>query len=152
MKYTPNKINRWMLFKLPAAWLTGVRLSLINEGKCEVKVRFKWINQNPYRSMFWAVQAMAAELTTGMLLTKSIQDSNSDISMLLVSNKSSFYKKAVGKITFVCDEGEIAKQLINSTIKNTTSKASFKAKGYDEAGDQVSEFDFEWSCKKRKNG
>ena len=151
MKYTPNKINRWMLFKLPAAWLTGVRLSLINEGKCEVKVRFKWINQNPYRSMFWAVQAMAAELTTGMLLTKSIQDSNSDISMLLVSNKSSFYKKAVGKITFVCDEGEIAKQLINSTIKNTTSKAWFKAKGYDEAGDQVSEFDFEWSCKKRKN-
>ena len=152
MKYTPNKINRWMLFKLPAAWLTGVRLSLINEGKCEVKVRFKWINQNPYRSMFWAVQAMAAELTTGMLLTKSIQDSNSDISMLLVSNKSSFYKKAVGKITFVCDEGEIAKQLINSTIKNTTSKAWFKTKGYDEAGDQVSEFDFEWSCKKRKNG
>ena len=141
-----------MLFKLPAAWLTGVRLSLINEGKCEVKVRFKWINQNPYRSMFWAVQAMAAELTTGMLLTKSIQDSNSDISMLLVSNKSSFYKKAVGKITFVCDEGEIAKQLINSTIKNITSKAWFKAKGYDEAGDQVSEFDFEWSCKKRKNG
>ena len=102
--------------------------------------------------MFWAVQAMAAELTTGMLLTKSIQDSNSDISMLLVSNKSSFYKKAVGKITFVCDEGEIAKQLINSTIKNITSKAWFKAKGYDEAGDQVSEFDFEWSCKKRKNG
>ena len=152
MKYTPNKINRWMLFKLPAAWLTGVRLSVINEGKCEVKVRFKWINQNPYRSMFWAVQAMAAELTTGMLLTKSIQDSNSDISMLLVSNKSSFYNKAVGKITFVCDEGEIAKQLINSTIKNTTSKAWFKAKGYDEAGDQVSEFDFEWSCKKRKNG
>lgn len=152
MKYTPNQINKWMLFKLPAAWLTGVRLSLINEGKCEVKVRFKWINQNPYRSMFWAVQAMAAELTTGMLLTKSIQDSNSDISMLLVSNKSSFYKKAVGKITFVCDEGEIAKQLINSTIKNTSSKAWFKAKGYDEAGDQVSEFDFEWSCKKRKNG
>ena len=141
-----------MLFKLPAAWLSGVRLTLIDESKCEVKVRFKWINQNPYRSMFWAVQAMAAELTTGMLLTKSIQDSNSDISMLLVSNKSSFYKKAVGKITFVCDEGEIAKQLINSTIKNTTSKAWFKAKGYDEAGDQVSEFDFEWSCKKRKNG
>ena len=152
MKYTPKKINRWMLFKLPAAWLTGVRLSLIDEDKCEVKVRFKWINQNPYRYMFWDVQAMAAELTTGMLLTKSIQDSNTDISMLLVSNKSSFYKKAVGKITFVCDEGEIAKQLINLTIQKTTSKAWFKAKGYDEVGDQVSEFDFEWSCKKRKNG
>ena len=149
---TPSKINRWMLFKLPAAWLSGVRLSLINDSRCEVKVKFKWINQNPYRSMFWAVQGMAAELTTGMLLTNSIQNSKANISMLLVSNKSNFHKKAVGKITFICEEGENAKKLINSTIQNTTSKAWFKAKGYDETGDLVSEFDFEWSCKKRNNG
>ena len=141
-----------MLFKLPAAWLSGVRLTSINDSKCQVKVRFKWINQNPYRSMFWAVQGMAAELTTGMLLTKSIQDSNANISMLLVGNNSIFHKKAVGKITFTCEEGENAKKIINSTIQNITSKAWFKAKGYDETGDLVSEFNFEWSCKKRKNG
>ena len=138
-----------MLFKLPAAWLTGVRVSLISETKCEVKVRFKWINQNPYRSMFWAVQGMAAELTTGMLLTKSIQESNTNISMLLVGNKSNFYKKAVGKIKFICDQGETAKELINLTKKNITHKAWLKAKGFDETGDIVSEFNFEWSCKKR---
>ena len=149
MKYTPNQINKWMLFKLPAAWLTGVRISLISETKCEVKVRFKWINQNPYRSMFWAVQGMAAELTTGMLLTKSIQESNTNISMLLVGNRSNFYKKAVGKIKFICDQGETAKELINLTKKNITHKAWLKAKGFDETGDIVSEFDFEWSCKKR---
>ena len=138
-----------MLFKLPAAWLTGVRISSISDTKCEVKVRFKWINQNPYRSMFWAVQGMAAELTTGMLLTKSIQESNTNISMLLVANKSNFYKKAVGKIKFICDQGETAKELINLTKKNITHKAWLKAKGFDETGDIVSEFDFEWSCKKR---
>ena len=149
MKYIPNKINKWMLFKLPAAWLTGVRISSISDTKCEVKVRFKWINQNPYRSMFWAVQGMAAELTTGMLLTKSIQESNTNISMLLVGNKSNFYKKAVGKIKFICDQGETAKELINLTKKNITHKAWLKAKGFDETGDIVSEFDFEWSCKKR---
>ena len=149
MKYTPNQINKWMLFKLPAAWLTGVRILSISDAKCEVKVRFKWINQNPYRSMFWAVQGMAAELTTGMLLTKSIQESNTNISMLLVGNKSNFYKKAVGKIKFICDQGETAKELINLTKKNITHKAWFKAKGIDETGDIVSEFDFEWSCKKR---
>ena len=138
-----------MLFKLPAAWLTGVRILSISDAKCEVKVRFKWINQNPYRSMFWAVQGMAAELTTGMLLTKSIQESNTNISMLLVGNKSNFYKKAVGKIKFICDQGETAKELINLTKKNITHKAWLKAKGFDETGDIVSEFDFEWSCKKR---
>ena len=149
MKYTPNQINKWMLFKLPAAWLTGVRISSISDTKCEVKVRFKWINQNPYRSMFWAVQGMAAELTTGMLLTKSIQESNTNISMLLIGNKSNFYKKAVGKIKFICDQGETAKELIDLTKKNITHKAWLKAKGFDETGDIVSEFDFEWSCKKR---
>ena len=149
MKYTPNKINKWMLFKLPAAWLTGVRISSISDTKCEVKVRFKWINQNPYRSMFWAVQGMAAELTTGMLLTKSIQESNTNISMLLIGNKSNFYKKAVGRIKFICEQGETAKELINLTKKNITHKAWLKAKGFDETGDIVSEFDFEWSCKKR---
>jgi hypothetical protein len=152
MKYIPSKINRWMLIKLPAAWLTGVRLTFVDEDKCEVKVRFQWINQNPYKSMFWAVQGMAAELTTGILLTRCIQDSNDNISMLLVSNKSSFHKKAVGKITFRCSDGNVAKQLINSTIQNITSKAWLKARGYDEKGDLVSEFEFEWSCKKRNNG
>ena len=49
----------------------------------------------------------------------------------------------------MCDEGEAGKELINLTKKNTTHKAWFKAKGIDETGDIVSEFDFEWSCKKR---
>ena len=149
MRYTPNSINRFLFYKLPAAWLTGVRVTLINDAKCEVKVRFRWINQNPYRSMYWAVQGMAAELTTGMLLTKCIEESKTNISMLLVGSKSNFHKKAVGKIKFICDEGENAKELINLTNKNKTHKDWLKAKGIDELGDIVSEFYFEWSCKFR---
>ena len=41
---------------------------------------------------------------------------------------------------------------LKTAFQNITSKAWFKAKGYDETGDLVSEFDFEWSCKKRNNG
>jgi uncharacterized protein YhfF len=149
MRYTPNSINRFLLYKLPAAWLTGVRVSVINDLKCEVKVRFRWINQNPFRSMYWAVQGMAAELTTGMLVMKKIKESNSNISMLLVGNKSNYFKKATGKIKFVCDEGENAKELINLTKVHKTHKVWLKAKGIDESGDIVSEFYFEWSCKSR---
>ena len=149
MRYTPNSINRFLLYKLPAAWLTGVRVSVINDLKCEVKVRFRWINQNPFRSMYWAVQGMAAELTTGMLVMKNIKESNSNISMLLVGNKSNYFKKATGKIKFVCDESENAKELINLTKLNKTHKAWLKAKGVDESGDIVSEFYFEWACKSR---
>ena len=34
--------------------------------KAIVTVRHKWFNQNPFKSMFWAVQGMAAELSTGI--------------------------------------------------------------------------------------
>ena len=95
MKYTPSKINRWMFLKLPAAWLTGVRVTSINDDRCEVKVRHRWISQNPYRSMYWAVQGMAAELSTGMLVSKQINDRKINVSMLVISSSSNFYKKAV---------------------------------------------------------
>ena len=63
-----------------------------------------------------------------------------------------YYIDVLSIIVFTCNEGEIAKQLINSTINNISSKAWLKSRGYDEDGDLVSEFEFEWSCKKRKNG
>ena len=31
-------------------------------------VKHRWINQNPFNSMYFAVQAMAAELSTGALV------------------------------------------------------------------------------------
>ena len=149
MSLSPRAINTFLLLKLPAAFFCGVRAKALTKTECITSVRLRWINQNPFKSMFWAVQGMAAELTTGMLLTKSIQESNTNISMLLVGNKSNFYKKAVGKIKFICDQGDTAKELIDLTKKNITHKAWLKAKGFDETGDMVSEFDFEWSCKKR---
>ena len=82
-------------------------------------------------------------------LKNCIDDSETNISMLLVGNKSNFYKKAVGKIKFICDEGKNAKELINLTKQNRTHKAWLKAIGIDQSGDIVSEFYFEWSCKCR---
>ena len=146
------KYNLFLLTKLPSAWFSGVRVRSIEEDKCIVDVKLKWFNQNPFKSMFWAVQGMAAELSTGIPIIHEVNNRKIKVSMLVTSNSSKFHKKAVGKITFTCSEGEIAKQLIKSTINNITSRAWLKAKGHDEEGDLVSGFEFEWSCKKRKNG
>ena len=149
MKYTISSINTFLFFKLPSVWWCGIRVREISKESCSANVRLGWFNKNPFKSLFWAVQGMAAELTTGMLLTKCIEDSETNISMLLVGNKSNFYKKAVGKINFICDEGKNAKELINLTKQNRTHKAWLKAIGVDQSGDTVSEFYFEWSCKCR---
>ena len=82
MKFTPRKLNYFLAFKLPSAFLTGVRTKFIDNHKCVVVVKHRWINQNPFNSMFWAVQGMAAELATGkgqrFFLTTSGVDQNGD--------------------------------------------------------------------------
>ena len=88
MEFTPSKLNFFTFFKLPMVWLAGIRVVVFERNYCEAKVKHRWINQNPFKSMFWAVQGMAAELTTGVLLMQEIQSSNQKISMLVVNNKA----------------------------------------------------------------
>ena len=62
-------INYFLFFKLPSAYWSGVRVKSINNNECVVSVKLNWFNKNPFKSIFWAVQGMAAELSTGMLLS-----------------------------------------------------------------------------------
>jgi hypothetical protein len=73
MHFTPRKINLFMALRLPAAFLCGVRAQNITEQECIATVRYRWISQNPFQSMYFAVQAMAAELTTGILVLFQIK-------------------------------------------------------------------------------
>ena len=73
MEFTPSKLNAFLLFKLPSAFFCGVRTKEINESNCVVSVKHRWINQNPFKSMYFAVQAMAAELSTGALVMLHIK-------------------------------------------------------------------------------
>ena len=75
-----QKINTFTMLKLPSAFFTGVRVKKISKTSCTTCVKLKWINQNPFKSMFWAVQGMAAELSTGALVMASIRESNANVS------------------------------------------------------------------------
>lgn len=148
MKFTPRKLNYFLAFKLPSAFLTGVRTKFIDNHKCVVVVKHRWINQNPFNSMFWAVQGMAAELATGALLMMKIKASNNSISMLVVNNKASFSKKAKGVITFSCTQGAVVDAAIEEAISTGKGQRFFlTTSGVDQNGDEVSSFEFEWSVK-----
>ena len=148
MKFTSRKLNLFTVFNLPSAYFTGVRTKSIDAQKCIVTVKHRWINQNPFKSMFWAVQGMAAELSTGALIMMKIQESQQKISMLVTQNNARFTKKAKGLITFTCDQGHLIDEALQNAI--TTGKGQtvvLTAKGIDQSGDEVSSFDFEWSLK-----
>ncbi len=139
------------MFKLPSAWLTGVRVKKISPASCTVGVKHRWINQNPFKSMFWAVQGMAAELATGALVIGYIENSGKKISMLVANNNASFTKKATGRISFVCNDGLAIKEAIDQAVATGEGQTCWmKAVGTNEDGIQVSEFNFEWTVLVKK--
>jgi Domain of unknown function (DUF4442) len=148
MHLTKAKINTFLAFKLPSAYLCGVRVKSINEQQCVVSVKHRWINQNPFNSMYFAVQAMAAELSTGALVLSQINNSRKKISMLVANNKSNFTKKATGRITFTCNDGLLIEKAIQQAVATGEGQTIWmKSIGIDQKGDQVSEMDFEWSVR-----
>lgn len=152
MPIKPAAINTYLLFRLPAAYFCGVRVKTLNDTYCHTSVKHRWINQNPFKSMFWAVQGMAAELSTGALVMNYIKQSEHEFSMLLIANNSSFMKKARGRITFSCEDGK----LIETTLKRAAEsgvgeRCIMQASGKDSNGDIVSEFNFEWSVRLKMN-
>ncbi len=148
MKISPSKLNTFLIFNLPSAFLCGVRVKSIDYSHCFVSVKHRWINQNPFKSMYFAVQAMAAELSTGALVMLQIQKSGKNISMLVARNKSEFTKKAKGRIVFSCHDGERVENAIKQTIETGQGQTFWMTSiGIDETGQQVSVMEFEWTVK-----
>jgi hypothetical protein len=138
----------FLLKSLPMAYIAGVRVKELNDQHALTTVRFGWLTQNPFRSMYFACQAMAAEMSTGLLVMNGIYESKPGISMLIVKNEANYFKKAIGKITFTCDDGAL---ISNAIIKTKESGEGvvleLRSRGKDESGEMVSEFIFTWSLK-----
>ena len=146
MEFTPFGINLYTFFNLPSAWLCGVRVKEISSKYCSTKVNLNWINKNPFKSIFWAIQGMAAELSTGALIMQASKSFKCDISMLVINNNATFKKKAKGQIVFLCDDGEAVDKTFTKLLKTKKSQTLWlQAKGVDKEGDIVSIFDFEWT-------
>ncbi|SFA72737.1 protein of unknown function [Flavobacterium swingsii] len=148
MEFSASNLNKFLFFKLPSAFWSGVRAKSITETQCVVSVKHRWVNQNPFKSMYFAVQAMAAELTTGAMVMLHIQKSKRNISMLVANNKGNFTKKATGRITFTCNDGHLIEEAVKKTIETGEGQTFWmKSIGTNEKGEQVSEMDFEWSIR-----
>lgn len=148
MGLSASKFNTYTFFKLPSAWWCGVRLRYIDEERTIVTVRHSWRNQNPFKSMFWAVQGMAAELSTGAMVIDQIEKSSKNISMLVANNNANFSKKATGKISFTCEDGHLIHKAIQDTIATGAGQTFWmKSVGVNEEGIIVSTFNFEWTVR-----
>jgi hypothetical protein len=148
VKITASKINTFMFFKLPLGWWSGMRVKSLTDTTAIVKITHKWINQNPFKSMFWAAQGMAAEMSTGVLVMQEIEHSKRKVSMLVTHQESDFFKKATGTILFTCQGGIQIRKAIQESLKTGEGQViTLTSEGVNGDGVVVSNFQFQWSLK-----
>jgi len=136
--------------KLPLAAFAGLRIDTFDAGQCAVSLPYGWRTQNPFQSIYFAAQCMAAELSTGALAMLAIQSSSESVSMLVTNMNASFGKKATERSTFLCTDGIKVFEAIDHTIKTGEGvTVDMHTIGTMPNGDQISEFTFQWSFKKR---
>jgi hypothetical protein len=141
----------FLLSKLPSAYFTGVRVKEVDEKRCVVTVPYKWFSKNPFRSTYFASLAMAAEMSTGALSMAHLYKKQPPVSMLLVKLEAEYFKKAIGKTSFVCGDGELIQKAIEESM--TTGEArTVRAKsiGTNKEGEVVAEFFVTWSYKAKR--
>lgn len=146
----PLRFRLFLLSRLPVAFFAGVRVVSLTEQAAVVRIRQRWFNKNPFRSVYFGMLSMAAEISTGILCMGKVYRQTPGISMLIVKNEGSFYKKATGTILFTCTDGDLVKTAIRKAIETGEGNTvTCRSVGSNEQGETVAEFLFTWSFKAR---
>src|SRR5690349_12371956 len=85
----PLKLRLFMLRRLPMAYLAGLRVRHLSLAEATVTVPFKYLTQNPFRSIYFACLAMAAELASGVQAMMHVS-SGPAMSMLVTGLEAQF--------------------------------------------------------------
>jgi Domain of unknown function (DUF4442) len=144
----PFKFTFFKLVKLPASFVAGLRVGKLTSSEAVILVKHNWLNQNPFRSMYFAVQSMAAEMSTGLFAVGQTYKRKPSVSMLVVGIEGKFFKKATGLISFTCKDGAAVESVIEECIQTGEGRTlACTSIGTNEQGEKVSEFIIHWSFK-----
>lgn len=133
-------------------FLAGLKIDKVNENTCTTSVPFNWLTKNPFKSMYFAVQSMAAELSTATTCLIATLDQKPSVAFIIVDCKASFYKKATARVYFTCDDAKAAFDAVATCqLSDEPVTKTFKTIGKQADGTVVSEFHFTWSFKRRKS-
>lgn len=147
---SPIKQKFFLFAKLPSAWFMGVKIQSLNQEKSEVSLKYSWWSQNPFKSIYFAAQAAAAELSTGVIALMAIEG-RGQISMLVADMRAEFVKKATQKTVFTCNQTQLIFDAVSRAISTGEGQTvTVESVGVQADGSIVSKFYFTWSFKVKK--
>lgn len=153
--FKKKMLNVWLfrsfaLFKVPMGWLSGMRLTELTTERAVATQPYNWLNMNPFKSTYFAVQSMAAELSTAAIGLLAIEGNKPSIATIIIDMKAEFPKKATGRVTFTCEDGwKIFDAVERAKTTGEASTVTARTVGTMTDGTVVSVFEFTWSFKQR---
>ncbi|MFL2582249.1 MAG: thioesterase [Flavobacteriales bacterium] len=140
---SPFKFGLFKISKLPLTFLSGIKATALSPTSATTSVKYGYLNTNPFKSIYYGVLAMTAELSTGILAIFSIGKYEESISLLVIESNGKFHKKATGKIKFTCNEGVLFQEALEKCIQeNIPVTVSASTKGFNEQNELVCEYTF----------
>jgi hypothetical protein len=140
----------FLLAKLPLAWMAGLRIGYLGDKGCEIRMKHRFWNSNPFGSMYFAAMAMGAEMSTGLPAYVYLRKQRQDVSLLLAEMEVVYHKKAVGRVYF---RFEGMKDLITSleTLGHSgdTCKTRLVSHCFNDQKQLMAEFRFTWTFRQR---
>jgi hypothetical protein len=162
MNFTPREervrrqvLGRWgftgyLWLRLPLAALAGLRVLSLDEQRCVVRLPGGWRTTNPFRSTYFAAQAMAAEMSTGAPGMLAVAGTEGAVAMLVREVRGSFTRKAVGPSLFTCADVEAIRATVTRAMQSGEGQTvTARSVGRLTDGEEVSAFEVTWSFKRR---
>jgi len=146
----PVAMRALLWSRLPLAAFAGLRIRRLDESGAEVSLPAGWKTQNPFRSTYFAAQAMAAEMSCGAPALWFIDQTGVRVSSYVTGISARFTKQAKSESRFVFAGGAAMRDAIEKTVR-TGEPVTYSARsvGTTRDGTQVAEFTVEWSFKKK---
>lgn len=152
LKKVTHPIKFWlgMFVRLPSVVFWGIKIQHLDEMSSAITIPYRWTSQNPFRSIYFAALAGAAELSTGALCQLHLAGRPSH-SMLVVDFSMQYLKKANSKITFRSVQGKDIQLLLDKLTKdNNIGTVKMESVGTDQQNQIVAKVYITWSFKRKE--
>ncbi len=144
---SPLKVRFYFMSRLPSVAFWRIKIKVVDPNQCIIVLPFSRRTKNPFRSIYFAAQNGAAELSTGLLASIAIAG-RGRISMLVTNVEASFSKKATDTTYFTCNEGLKIQSAVQEAIDTGEGvEVCVDAIGRMKSGEEVARFSFTWSFK-----
>jgi hypothetical protein len=146
----PWNFRLYLWARLPLAACAGLSLRRLDETGCTVALPGGWRTQNPFRSMYFAAQSMAAEMSTGAPAMMLAEGASASVSMLVREVRGVFTRRIQGVAEFTFEDLAGMREAVDRAVATGESE-SFVARsvGRNRGGGAASEFEITWSFKRR---